>query len=103
MRFLERVGECVIQENPMSAVPQPQISKERKHFYERISTGHVTPLWEVLHELVTPKPKTPCVPVIWKWETVLPWLMESGKLITAKEADRRVLVLENPGLRGQAR
>jgi len=29
-----------------------------------------------------------------------PLLMESGQLITAKEAERRVLVLENPGVRG---
>jgi hypothetical protein len=28
---------------------------------------------------------------------------EAGKLITAKEAERRVLVLENPGLRGQSK
>jgi gentisate 1,2-dioxygenase len=30
-------------------------------------------------------------------------MMEAGSLITAKEAERRVLVLENPGLRGQSR
>jgi gentisate 1,2-dioxygenase len=29
--------------------------------------------------------------------------MEAGGLITAKEAERRVLVLENPGLKGQSR
>jgi len=87
----------------MSAVPQPEVSKERKDFYARIDVGHVAPLWEVLHELVTPKPKTPCVPVIWKWETVLPWIMESGRLITAKEAERRVLILENPALAGQSK
>jgi gentisate 1,2-dioxygenase len=29
--------------------------------------------------------------------------MEAAELITAKEAERRVLVLENPGLRGQSR
>ena len=29
--------------------------------------------------------------------------MEAGGLITAKEAERRVLVLENPGLRGQSK
>src|SRR5436305_4155249 len=28
--------------------------------------------------------------------------MESGKLITAKEAIRRVLILENPGMRGES-
>ena len=30
-------------------------------------------------------------------------MMEAGGLITAKEAERRVLVLENPGLRGESR
>ena len=32
-----------------------------------------------------------------------PWLLESAGLITAEEAERRVLILENPGLRGQQR
>ena len=30
-------------------------------------------------------------------------MMEAGGLITAKEAERRVLVLENPGLRGRSK
>ena len=30
-------------------------------------------------------------------------MLEAGGLITAKEAERRVLVLENPGLRGQSK
>ena len=30
-------------------------------------------------------------------------MMEAGELITAKEAQRRVLILENPGLRGQSK
>ena len=30
-------------------------------------------------------------------------MTEAGRLITAKEAERRVLVLENPGLRGQSK
>jgi gentisate 1,2-dioxygenase len=32
-----------------------------------------------------------------------PFLMESGELITAREAERRVLMLENPGFRGGSR
>jgi gentisate 1,2-dioxygenase len=31
------------------------------------------------------------------------YMMEAGRLISAKEAERRVLILENPGLRGQSR
>lgn len=90
-----------------SAVPksatQPANQSQREAFYKKIDQASVTPLWEVLHDLITHAPKTPCVPVIFKWQELHPWVLESGKLITAKEAERRVLVLENPGLRGQSR
>jgi gentisate 1,2-dioxygenase len=72
----------------------------RSSFYSRIDAHGMTPLWEVLHELVPPSPTTPCVPALWRYETVRPFLMESGELITAQEAVRRVLVFENPALRG---
>jgi gentisate 1,2-dioxygenase len=75
---------------------------ERAEFYERIASRHMAPLWEVLRGLVTPTPRSPCVPAIWHYGEVRPFLMESGRLITAKEAERRVLVLENPGLPGQS-
>ena len=86
----------------MSAVPQSRVADERKAFYEKIDKACVTPLWEVLHALVPPSPRTPCVPHLWRYDEVRPWLMESGRLITAKEAVRRVLILENPGLRGHS-
>jgi len=74
----------------------------RKAFYEAISAHSMTPLWEVLHALVPPSPNTPCRPALWKYADVRPFLMQSGELITAEEAVRRVLILENPGLRGQS-
>lgn len=80
-----------------------QVARERKAFYEKIASANCTPLWEVLHGLITAQPNTPCLPYLWKWETVWPWLQEGGALITAREAERRVLVLENPGLRGRNR
>ena len=87
----------------MAAVAQPKISAERRNFYERIDKSNAAPLWEVLHNLVTPFPSSPCRPAIWKWETMHPRVLESGTLISAREAERRVLVLENPGLRGRSR
>ncbi len=87
----------------MSAVPQPNIAAERKAFYDKIDKSNVAPLWEVLHSLITATPNTPCKPYLWQWSQVWPWIQEAGKLITAKEAERRVLVLENPGLRGRTR
>jgi len=87
----------------MSAVPKPSNHAARKSFYKKIDGASVAPLWEVLHSLIPPAPRTPCVPAIFKWSELHPWVMEAGELITAKEAERRVLVLENPGLRGESR
>jgi gentisate 1,2-dioxygenase len=86
----------------MSAVLKPN-HDERQKFYGRIDRSNVAPLWEVLHGLITKEPNTPCKPYLWKWAEMKPWLLESAGLITAEEAERRVLVLENPGLRGRSR
>jgi len=80
------------------SVPQP--NPKRREFYDRIGRHDLAPLWEVLGTLVTRTPVTPCLPALWKYRAVRPCLMESGELISAEEAERRVLVLENPGMRG---
>ena len=84
----------------MTATPQP--NPKRREYYERIARFDMAPLWEVLGALVPPRPVTPCVPAQWKYREVRSHLLESGELITAAEAERRVLILENPGLRGAA-
>jgi len=76
---------------------------ERTEFYNRIDKQHLTPLWKSLANLVTPEPRSGCVPFSWRFDAIRAAMMEAGGLITAKEAERRVLVLENPGLRGQSR
>jgi gentisate 1,2-dioxygenase len=74
---------------------------ERAAFYDRIAAHNMAPLWERLHGLVTPEPVTPVRPAIWHYDEIRPYLMESGGLISAMEATRRVLILENPGLKGR--
>src|SRR5687768_1959681 len=74
----------------------------RQQLYGDMHPHNLTPLWEVLHALVPPKPGTPCVPALWKYDEVRPFLMRAGEAITAEEAVRRVLILENPALRGQS-
>jgi gentisate 1,2-dioxygenase len=81
---------------------QPQTTDERQAFYRQIDRHHLTPLWEVLGDLVIPQPNSPCVPALWQYATLREHLLKSGELITAKEAERRVLILENPALRGQS-
>ena len=75
----------------------------RNDYYRRLDPLSMAPLWEVLGDLVTPAPASRCRPARWRYDEVRSLLLESGGLITAREAERRVLVLENPGLRGESR
>jgi len=77
-----------------------QRTPEHEEFYRRIDREHLAPLWESLALLVPPQPNSPCEPALWRYGTVRPHLMDAGRLITAQQAERRVLVLENPALRG---
>lgn len=76
---------------------------ERQDFYDRLAPHNMAPLWEVLKGLVPREPTSKAEPYQWRYDEVRPLLMESGGLLTAEEAERRVLVLENPAFPGQSR
>lgn len=86
----------------MNTTVQATPAAERQDYYRRIQSLHLTPLWEALHALVPREPQSPCVPALWRYDEIRPLLMESGTLITAEEAVRRVLVLENPAIPGRS-
>jgi gentisate 1,2-dioxygenase len=75
----------------------------RGDFYRRASGENLAPLWRVLNGLVTELPRSPCIPALWNYARVRPYLMEACELISTEEAQRRVLILENPGLPGRSR
>lgn len=79
-----------------------ELERQRTAFYRSLSPCHMAPLWESLHTLVPKQPATACLPAIWRYADVRPLLMRAGELITAEEAQRRVLVLENPGMSGHS-
>jgi len=83
-------------------VVKPETSPERQAFYQRLDQIDTAPLWEVLNRLVMPQPQPAIVPALWKYDEVRALLMEAGRLLTVQEAERRVLVLENPGIRGMS-
>lgn len=91
--------------NVSGMVPSVNLAHEagRADFYERAAGQQLAPLWRVLHGLVTDVPAPRCVPAHWRYADVRPYVMESCGLISTEEAERRVLVLENPGLPGQSR
>lgn len=75
----------------------------RQAFYERLKAQNISALWTVLHDLVTPEPRRDMQAALWRYRDVRRYLMEAGDLITAKEAERRALILENPSWPGQSR
>ncbi len=81
--------------------PEP-MSAERATFYASLAPRNLAPLWEMMADLITAAPATPAVPARWRLSEVRPFLTRAGEIITAREAERRVLVLENPALRGRA-
>ena len=86
----------------MASVPKTSVNPARQDLYRRMDKHNTAPLWEVLHALIPDTPATRCKPYLWKYKDVRPYITEAGKLITAREAIRRVLVLENPGMRGES-
>lgn len=87
----------------MSLTEKPEETPERLAFYAKIDEQSYSALWTVLSDIVTPQPKSCCVPHLWRYQQARQWLLEAGELITAKEAERRVLILENPGMRGESK
>jgi gentisate 1,2-dioxygenase len=84
----------------MSAVPDLQ--QQREAFYGRADTQHLAPLWTRLKSLVPAEPAPVGVPHRWGYDEVRPYVLESAAHISAREAERRVLILENPGLKGSS-
>ncbi|MGH8235579.1 MAG: gentisate 1,2-dioxygenase [Steroidobacteraceae bacterium] len=76
---------------------------ERSSYYAGLSGLNLAPLWEVLHELVPQSPRLRCHPALWRYDEVRSPLLAAGQLISAAEAVRRVLVLENPACPGKSR
>lgn len=65
-----------------------------------LRANNLTPLWEIFRDVVPPQPIPACDPVVWHYDTVRPLLLQMGQEISAEEAERRVLILSNPGVEG---
>ena len=68
-------------------------------FKDQIQPLHLLPLWERRVKL---SPGSDCVPTQWSYQIVRPLLERACELINKKDADRRVLVMENPALKGSS-
>ena len=72
-------------------------------FHERIGRQNLAALWVARRGVDISQPASPTEPTIWAFRDIRDQVMEAGNLVTAQEAFRRVLVLENPAFKGQIR
>jgi len=73
------------------------LDSDLARFSKEIAALDMKPLWERVMRLA---PGTAARAAIWRWQDTRPLLMRACELITAKQAERRVLMLENPMLPG---
>lgn len=84
--------------NPVVAPGHPDARGSNSGFRERLADAGVSPLWDVMSALVTAQPQPREQVAHWSFDAVRPLLMEAGEVVSAALAERRVLILENPGL-----
>lgn len=65
---------------------------------DRLAARAMTPLWDSLHQLVPAQPYRHYRPHLWRYDEARSFLMEAAGLISAEQAERRVLILQNPDL-----
>ena len=70
-----------------------------KDYYDGLVAKNTLPLWPSLRAVLPyGKPARKTQPVLWRYADVRPDLMRAGELTPIEKAERRVVVLCNPGL-----
>jgi gentisate 1,2-dioxygenase len=62
-----------------------------------MAAKHLKGFW-LVEENVLPYPRTTVQPYLWRWDDVSSSLERAGQLVGLERADRRVVLLQNPGL-----
>ncbi|MFC5587330.1 cupin domain-containing protein [Sporosarcina soli] len=73
--------------------------KELDAYYDNLKKENLGALWKDLGHMVTKEPVHDVKPYLWKWKTVRDFALQSGQLLEpGKDAERRVVYLQNPSL-----
>ncbi len=69
-----------------------------KEYVQELRDLNLVPLWPSLRGVLPPKiPTRQTKPTHWPYKTIKPLLLKAGELTPIEKAERRVLVLANPG------
>jgi gentisate 1,2-dioxygenase len=71
---------------------------EETDAYQAIAEQHASPLWRYYGDLFPAEPKSRAQPYLWRYRDLRPWLLHFTETLSLDDAERRVLMLTNPGL-----
>ena len=70
-------------------------------FSQRAAAARLSPLWAFFKDWFAAEPRTEAVPHLGRYDDWRPVVLDSAAAVSTADAERRVLVLENPGLAGR--
>jgi gentisate 1,2-dioxygenase len=70
-------------------------------FQRRAASAGLVPLWTFFKEWFSAEPQPGARPHLWRYAELRALVMEAAAVVSTADAERRVLVLENPGLKGR--
>lgn len=82
------------------AIDEARQPVDTEGFYGSLAPFNVGPLWTA--QLLRPEPAGRAAPYVWRYDEIRELLLQAGEVVDAEEAERRVLMLMNPGLDGRA-
>ncbi|KIW35018.1 uncharacterized protein PV07_01745 [Cladophialophora immunda] len=71
----------------------------QRDFLKRLPAKNVGPLWTVMDALVSQIPAPKATPAIWRYDELHPDLITASQIIPEEQAERRVLMLNNPSMK----
>jgi gentisate 1,2-dioxygenase len=80
-----------------------EANNSRQAYYGTLSANGLAPLWEVMKGLVPREPTPSMAARHWRWRELREIVLTAASVVTAEEAERRVIVLENPSFPGESR
>ena len=69
-----------------------------ENYYRDLEQFGLAPLWQVQETALVAEPTSKAIPYIWRWKDLEPRALRAGELIGTQDAERRVLMLLNPGI-----
>ncbi|KXJ90068.1 putative gentisate 1,2-dioxygenase [Microdochium bolleyi] len=80
-----------------AATTPPTAPATQSDLLKSLQSVNVSPLWAQMARLNPALPNPSTIPFKWDYDQIRPYLIHAGNLVKEEQAERRVLMLVNPG------